>query len=85
MCREENAVFYHIISLYLISAGEKEICQLIINLMVRDDLKLWRYFMTKAVSILKKKIDATYKAINEMTARAESSVENGTKSIIYQI
>ena len=37
--------------------------------------------MTKAVSILKKKIDATYKAINEMVARAESSVENGTKSI----
>ncbi|MGN1102746.1 MAG: hypothetical protein ACI4RG_11175, partial [Huintestinicola sp.] len=37
--------------------------------------------MTKAVSILKKKIDNVYKAINEMVAKAESSVENGTKSI----
>ena len=37
--------------------------------------------MTKAVSILKKKIDATYKAINELVAKSESSVENGAKSI----
>lgn len=37
--------------------------------------------MTKAVNLLKKKIDGTYKVINEMVTKAEGSVENGTKSI----
>ena len=37
--------------------------------------------MNKAVSILKKKIDNTYKAINELVAKSEGDVENGTKSI----
>ena len=37
--------------------------------------------MTKAVSILKKKIELAYKTINEMVAKNENAVENGTKSI----
>lgn len=37
--------------------------------------------MTKAVSILKKKIDVTYKAINDEIAKYENAVENGSKSI----
>ena len=40
-----------------------------------------RFNMTKATTILKKKIDNAYMAINEMVAKAEGSVENGTKSI----
>ena len=37
--------------------------------------------MTKALNLLKKKIDTTYKAINELVAKTEGAVENGTKSI----
>lgn len=37
--------------------------------------------MTKATTILKKKIENTYKAINDMVAKGEGAVENGTKSI----
>ena len=37
--------------------------------------------MTKAISILKKRIDNTYLAINELVAKYEGAVENGTKSI----
>ena len=37
--------------------------------------------MTKATTILKKKIELCYKAINELVARSEGAVENGTKSI----
>ena len=37
--------------------------------------------MTKAVSILKKKIESTYKAINDEIVKNENAVENGSKSI----